>query len=454
MRLSEVEAAFEPVNPRRHDVPGIADSIRLRGFNAPPLLNEKTGRLVYGHGRTKAVRRLFDADPEAVPKRIRRDKGGEWMLPVFRGVEFKTKHEAEEYLVADNRLTELGGWDPEPTAKILERIRKRGKLEGTGWTTAQVEQLLKRVRSHTGAAPTLADRFVVPPFSVLDAKQGYWQERKKKWLAMGIKSELGRAGLKNTNSSPHADRITGYKSTQGGSIFDPVLAEIACRWFSNEGARVLDPFAGGSVRGVVAACLNRIYTGIELRTEQVEANREQWADMATRTDVTAEPVWIEGDSGQVVPGLTGAFDLILSCPPYFDLEVYSKDPADISNMGWDEFMAAYRQIIAASVDKLADNRFIFWVVGEVRGKDGLCIGFVPETIRAFADAGAGLYNEAILATPLGTLPVRAGRIFSSARKMLRAHQTVLVFVKGDPKLATEACGEVVVDGQVDEETPA
>jgi len=41
---------------------------------------------------------------------------------------------------------------------------------------------------------TLNDRFIVPPFSVLDARQGYWQERKRQWLALGIQSELGRGG--------------------------------------------------------------------------------------------------------------------------------------------------------------------------------------------------------------------------------------------------------------------
>ena len=38
----------------------------------------------------------------------------------------------------------------------------------------------------------LSDRFLVPPFSVLDTKQGYWQARKRNWINVGIKSELGR----------------------------------------------------------------------------------------------------------------------------------------------------------------------------------------------------------------------------------------------------------------------
>lgn len=42
------------------------------------------------------------------------------------------------------------------------------------------------------AFKTLSERFIVPPFSVFDTRQGYWQERKKQWLSLGIQSELGR----------------------------------------------------------------------------------------------------------------------------------------------------------------------------------------------------------------------------------------------------------------------
>jgi hypothetical protein len=68
-------------------------------------------------------------------------------------------------------------------------------------------------------------------------------------------------------------------TASGTSIFDPVLCEIAYRWFCPPGGTVLDPFAGGSVRGIVTARLGRPYVGIELRAEQVAANQAQ-ADLA------------------------------------------------------------------------------------------------------------------------------------------------------------------------------
>jgi hypothetical protein len=49
---------------------------------------------------------------------------------------------------------------------------------------------------HDPHGSLLGDEFIIPPFSVLNAREGWWQERKRKWLALGIQSELGR-GIEN-----------------------------------------------------------------------------------------------------------------------------------------------------------------------------------------------------------------------------------------------------------------
>jgi len=224
----------------------------------------------------------------------------------------------------------------------------------------------------------------------------------------------------------------------GTSIFDPVLCELAYTWFSPINGRVLDPFAGGSVRGVVAAVLGRDYTGIDLRAEQIEANEIQ----AELIVPNRKPVWIVGDSRTSIPD--EEFDLVFSCPPYADLEVYSDNPLDISTMGYAEFIEAYRDIIRKSVAQLKNDRFACFVVGDVRDKKGNYYNFVGDTIRAFIDAGCNYYNEAILVTAVGSLPIRAGRQFDAGRKLGKTHQNVLVFVKGDGKKATKACGQIEV----------
>jgi len=321
---------------------------------------------------------------------------------------------------------------------------------------------------------SLVDRFGVPPFSILDGRSGPWQERKAAWLGLGIKSELGRddklldytpltkaheekpcgtcegTGTKKGTVKKCPDckgtgrRFSNYASIGSTSVFDPVVCELAYRWFCPPAGDVLDPYAGGSVRGLVAALLGRNYVGIDLRPEQIEANQQQAATIfAGWPHPHGVPVWLAGDSRElprVVGGKPESVDFVFSCPPYYDLEKYSSDPRDLSNAKeYHHFLDAYRDIVGHLAQYLRPNRFACFVVGEVRGKDGSYRGLVPDTIRAFEDHGLHYYNEFILVTPLGTAPVRASRLFVGGRKSVKAHQNVLVFVKGDFKAACEAC---------------
>lgn len=227
----------------------------------------------------------------------------------------------------------------------------------------------------------------------------------------------------------------GEAQQSGTSIFDPVLCELIYRWFSPPGGVVLDPFAGGSVRGIVASYLGRAYHGVELRAEQVNANYEQLAIARAPT-----PSWYCGDSRDIAD-ICGAVeaDLVFSCPPYADLEVYSDDPRDLSQMDYPAFVDAYRAVIAAACARLKQDRFACFVVGEVRDKAGNYRGLVGDTVAAFRAAGLHFYNEAILITAVGSLPIRVGKQFVAGRKLGKTHQNVLVFVKGDGKRAARAC---------------
>jgi len=236
----------------------------------------------------------------------------------------------------------------------------------------------------------------------------------------------------------------GREEVTGTSIFDPVLCELAYVWFSPVGGMVLDPFAGGSVRGIVASKLGRQYIGHELRQEQVNANREQASHICV--DDAAPPAWIFGHSRTIDNTCKEIqADFLFSCPPYADLEVYSNDPKDLSILGYEEFKNAYFEIIKKSCALLKQDRFACFVVGEVRDKKGNYYNFVGDTIQAFKDAGLHYYNEAILITAVGSLPIRAGKQFSASRKLGKTHQNILIFVKGDGKKAAKACGDVEID---------
>jgi DNA modification methylase len=272
--------------------------------------------------------------------------------------------------------------------------------------------------------PILRERFIEPPFSVLDTKSGNWQRRKKLWKQIGIKSEIGRDAT-TFNMSEWNDKKGNSKLPSDVSIFDPALCEVLYKWFCDENGSILDPFAGGSVRGIVANKLGYKYTGIDIRQEQIDSNREQGLDIL---EVDNQPNWYCGDSNEVLEGFNKEFDFVFSCPPYADLEVYSDLEGDISNKPYNEFLSLYESIIEKSCKLLKKDGLACFVVGEVRDKKGNYIGFVPDTIRAFEKSGMKFYNEAILLNAIASASMRANGNMKS-KKLVKVHQNILVFKK-------------------------
>ena len=277
----------------------------------------------------------------------------------------------------------------------------------------------------------LRDIYIEPPFSILDTKQGRWQNRKNKWLNLGIESELGRDDklLEIVKDGKFAGKE--FKNLKGTSIFDPALCEVLYRWFCPSGGEILDPFAGGSVRGIVANYLGFKYTGIEIRGEQVKSNREQ-AGRILSTD--NQPCYYIGDSNIILDKLLDSeiekYDFVFSCPPYVDLEVYSKLQGELSNMDYSNFLVAYKSIIKKSCKLLKNGGLACFVVGEVRNKKGNYYGFVPDTIKIFQEIGMNYYNEAILLNAIGTAMMRVGNCMKN-KKLVKIHQNILVFRKED-----------------------
>ena len=280
---------------------------------------------------------------------------------------------------------------------------------------------------------TLAEKFLVPPFSVLDTRRGYWQERKQMWYSLGLQSELGRDTSLTYDREGDEDFVGMAIDNRGGniSVFDPVLSELMYKWFCTDSGTILDPFAGGSTRGVIARYLDYKYTGIELREEQVRANISQAEDIFSEN----YPDWICGDSNKILDNIDSEYDFVFSCQPYYNLEVYSDLEGELSNHStYDGFLIEYKEIISKAVSRLKEDRFACFVVGDIRDMIGMYRNFVSDTISAFLDTGMmRLYNEMILVTPVGSLPIRINKQFQGYRKVGKTHQNILVFYKGNPK---------------------
>jgi len=103
--------------------------------------------------------------------------------------------EAAKLLATYDPLGKMAEPDPDALGKLLAEIDTESEA-----LRVMLEGLAAEAGGSTPDSPSdsgsdsrkLQDRFIVPPFSVLDARQGYWQERKRAWIALGIQSELGR----------------------------------------------------------------------------------------------------------------------------------------------------------------------------------------------------------------------------------------------------------------------
>ena len=283
----------------------------------------------------------------------------------------------------------------------------------------------------------LREDFVVPPFSVLDAKAGAWQARKREWLSMGIDSGIGRD--ETLIGEAYASLI---RSRTGTSIFDPVLAEAAYSWYcprpTPEGPPVivLDPFAGGSVRGICASKLGLLYVGIDLSARQVEANRAQ--ALRVCDDCQYPPHWVVGDGEDIAHHFQSTLaslsmdpatraDFMLTCPPFWNLEQYGGGVNDLSELpSYEAFLDKYKRILANATDLLKPQRVAVVVVGNVRNAEGRLLDLHGDTKRILKETENPLYVDAILQTALASAPMRAGRQMRAASKMVSVHQNVIV----------------------------
>jgi hypothetical protein len=148
MDLGGLEVATR--NPKDHDLPGIIASLTRYGWTSPAELDERTGKLVVGHGRREAcimIRQMGDPPPGGVLI----DDDGEWLVPVLRGWASRNDEEAEAYIIAHNKLSEAGGWFDRMTAEMLEDIvtTDASLLETTGFDYESLDVLLRKVDPET-----------------------------------------------------------------------------------------------------------------------------------------------------------------------------------------------------------------------------------------------------------------------------------------------------------------
>ena len=278
--------------------------------------------------------------------------------------------EQREFIIKDN--ASFGSWDMDALANEWD------SQDLDDWGLDVWQENSDRENSKSGnsspANASLNYRFVVPPFSILDTRKGYWQARKKMWRE--LIGDMGESRNDTLLHSPEVKYKDLYQRTRkhreelglsfkeylekyvpddvkeqaaskalsaGVSLLDPVMAELVCRWFGLEDCKSFDCFAGDSVFGYVSAHLGNEFLGIELRPEQAQLNNERTEGMDAR--------YICDDGQNVAQHIDAdSQDLLFSCPPYFNIEHYSDLENDASNQkSYDDFIQILRNAFTAAI---------------------------------------------------------------------------------------------------------
>ncbi len=189
----------------------IVDSVQSNGAGRS-IVVDKNGAIIGGNKTHEAIAETMGADAEVIEIKSNGEK-----LVVHRRLDLDLSDDdpnnpARRLAYQDN-LTSQFSFEMD-AERVMADIEGGFDFDAIGigvgdlgdLLEADIDAILNGDDSSGGddtePKGSLSDRFVVPPFSVLDARQGYWQDRKGSWLALGIQSELGRGEDVSGNATP------------------------------------------------------------------------------------------------------------------------------------------------------------------------------------------------------------------------------------------------------------
>lgn len=257
---------------------------------------------------------------------------------------------------------------------------------------------------------SMSDRIGFLPISI-------W---KPNWETVKTLKELvGDAG-ETRNLVGKKMQLLGSKYTT--SIFNPHLAQMILSAYCPPKAKVYDAFAGGGTRGFIAAAMGHDYLGVEIRPEEVDRIKRKQAELHADFDI------ICADS-RFYPIDNETYDFSYSCPPYYNLEVYSDIDGDMSNVAtYEEFLDMLRQSLTVTYMGLKPGSLCVWVVGNFRPKQSYLVHFNGDCARIGQEVGFELWDELVFWGASDVAASRSGQ-FVANRKSVRVHEYILIFKK-------------------------
>jgi len=221
----------------------------------------------------------------------------------------------------------------------------------------------------------------------------------------------------NANRGDRRHGVNGGKC----SVFNPHLAQMIISAYCPLNANIYDPFGGGGTRGYISTKMGHKYTGVEIREEEVERIKEQMKKWNIYFDI------ILRDSIKYKP--EKKFNFCFTCPPYYDLELYSNLDGDLSNANsYGEYLNMLKQVLNNIYDVLEENSLAIFVVGNFRNKKGNLEHLNGDVIRIAKEVGFNLWDEIIWQGASNVALTRCGK-FEVNRKCVRMHEYVIILKK-------------------------
>ena len=229
-----------------------------------------------------------------------------------------------------------------------------------------------------------------------------------------------KSQARETLNSNRSDRRHGVNNGKC-SVFNPQLAQMILAAYAPMHGKIYDPFGGGGTRGYIATKMGYDYTGVEIREEEynrVLAQMKEW---------NLNFKFILADSIRYRPN--ESFDFIYTCPPYYDLEVYSDMEEDLSNApSYMEYLNMLQKVLKNCYDVLKKDSFAVFVVGNFRNKKGELEHLNGDLITKAKEVGFKLWDELIWMGASNVALTRCGK-FEKNRKSVRMHEYIIILKK-------------------------
>ena len=256
---------------------------------------------------------------------------------------------------------------------------------------------------------TVIDQFGWLPLSVIEPSK----KSKRTW-----KNAYLNDGLDEQRRSDEAKYLSGL----GFSEFHAGLTEDIIHYWSTVDGVVVDPFAGRVTRAVVTSKLGRKYYGYDVAPKTVERVKKHLDSY--KIDAT---IYLENGCEMKYTSKDFA-DLVMTCPPYHQLEKYESVKNQLSDISDYETFLGMLKLCAVNIKRvLKPGGFLVWVCADWRDGNEFR-SFHTDSIQMFKNVGLKYHDLIIMKNQSPFASMQIGKV-ASKRYTSKIHEYILVFRK-------------------------